>query len=64
MEQSREMNLFDLCAAFGRAIGRGVKGMFAGIGKMIRLSFRQWGIVLPIVLLFVGLFLYFSRESV
>lgn len=63
MEQSREMNLFDLCAAFGRAIGRGVKGMFVGIGKMIRLSFRQWWIVLPIVLLFVGLSLYFSREE-
>ncbi len=63
MEKAREMNLFDLCAAFGRMIGRGVKSLFKGIGKMIQLSFRQWWVVFPILLIFVGMSWYFSREE-
>ena len=35
------MNLFDLCAAFGRLIGRSVKGVFGTIGSWIRLSLRK-----------------------
>lgn len=63
MEQPREMNLFDLCAAFGRAIVRGVKGLFAGIGSWIRLSLRKWWVVLPIMALVIALALYYSRED-
>ena len=54
MEQPREMNLFELCAAFGRAIVRGVKGLFAGIGSWIRLSLRKWWVVLPIMALVIA----------
>lgn len=63
MEQPREMNLFDLCAAFGRMIGRAVKGVFGTIGSWIRLSLRKWWIVLPIVGAMVSLALYYSRED-
>ena len=63
MEQPREMNLFDLCAAFGRMIGRAVKSVFCTIGSWIRLSLRKWWIVLPIVGAMVSLALYYSRED-
>lgn len=63
MEQPREMNLFELCAAFGRAIVRGVKGLFAGIGSWIRLSLRKWWVVLLVMALVIALALYYSRED-
>lgn len=63
MEQPREMNLFDLCAAFGRMIGRGVKGFVGTIGSWFRLSLRKWWIVLPVVAAMIALGLYYSRED-
>ena len=63
MEQPREMNLFDLCAAFGRLIGRSVKGVFGTIGSWIRLSLRKWWIVLPMVAVALALSYYYSREE-
>ncbi len=63
MEQPREMNLFDLCAAFGRLIGRSVKGVFGTIGSWIRLSLRKWWIVLPMVAVALVLSYYYSREE-
>ena len=62
MEQ-REMNLFDLCRAFVRGIGKGVKWLVYRFGDMIRLSFRQWWVVLIVVALCVAAALYYSRED-
>jgi len=62
MEQ-REMNLFDLCQAIGRGIGKGIKWLVNGLGEMIRLSFRQWWIVLIFVALCLAAALYYSRED-
>jgi hypothetical protein len=63
MEQPREMNLFDLFAAMGRGIGRGVQNLLQGFGRLIRLSFRQWWIVLLVVLIAIADALYISRED-
>lgn len=57
------MNLFDLCQAIGRGIGKGIKWLVNGLGKMIRLSFRQWWIVLIFVALCLAAALYYSRED-
>ena len=57
------MNLFDLCAAFGRMIGRVVRGVVASIGGWIRLALRKWWVVLPILGAMVAVALYYSRED-
>ena len=57
------MNLFDLCQAIGRGIGKGIKWLVNGLGEMIRLSFRQWWIVLIFVALCLAAALYYSRED-
>ena len=57
------MNLFDLCRAFVRGIGKGVKWLVYRFGDMIRLSFRQWWVVLIVVALCVAAALYYSREG-
>lgn len=63
MEQPREMNLFDLCAAIGRSIGRGIKGLCHLFGNMLQLTIRQWWIVLIVVSLAVAAALYISRKE-
>ena len=63
MEQPREMNLFDLCAAIGRGIGRGIKGLCHLFGNMLQLTIRQWWIVLIVVSLAVAAALYISRKE-
>lgn len=62
MEQ-REMNLFDLCRAIARGIGKGVKWLVWCFGEMLKLSFRQWWVVLIVVALCVAAALYYSREG-
>ena len=62
MEQ-REMNLFDLCHAIARGIGKGIKWLVWRLGDMLRLSFRQWWIVLIVVALCLAAALYYSREG-
>lgn len=59
--EHKEMNLFDLCAAMCRGIGKGIMWVIYRLGDMIRLSFRQWWIVLLAVVLCVALALYYSR---
>lgn len=63
MEQPREMNLFDLFAALGRSIGRCTKSIVTMLSRMIRLSFRQWWIILIITLLIVAYAVYTSSEK-
>lgn len=62
MEQ-REMNLFDLCQAIARGIGKSVKWLVWCFGEMLKLSFRQWWVVLIVVALCVAAALYYSREG-
>ena len=61
--QQREMNFFDLCVIIGRAIGRGCMKVLRLLGKMVRLTFRFWWIVLPIFGLSIGLGIYNTRSS-
>ena len=57
------MNLFDLCHAIARGIGKGIKWLVWRFGDMLRLSFRQWWIVLIVVALCLAAALYYSREG-
>ena len=63
MNQSKEMNLFDLIALICRKIGSSVKALIVYLGVFLRLSFRQWWIVLIILTLSLAIGLYFSREE-
>lgn len=63
MEQQREMNLFDLCAAIVRGIGSALKWVVGLFGKMIKLTYRQWWVVLLVVLLAAAAALYYSRKD-
>ena len=49
MQQEREMNFFDLCKACANGIGRACRAFWNLLVKMIRLSYRQWWIVLIFV---------------
>ena len=57
----REMNFWDLCVAFGRVIGRGCRALWDVLARMIRLTFRYWWLVLPLVILAVAGGYYYSR---
>lgn len=57
------MNLFDLCHAIARGIWKGIKWLVWRLCDMLRLSFRQWWIVLIVVALCLAAALYYSREG-
>jgi hypothetical protein len=61
--QEREMNLFDFCRAVFSAIGRGILFLVRGLGEMIRLSYRQWWVVLLVIATCVAAALYYARPS-
>jgi hypothetical protein len=63
MENTKEMNLFDLCAAAGRAVGRGSQNVRTAFGRMIKLTWRMWWIVLPIMALVLWGALHYSRKD-
>lgn len=63
MEQQKEMNLFDLCAAIGRGIGQCMKWVIKLFGRMIRLTYRQWWVILIVILLATAAALYYSRKE-
>ena len=63
MNSTKEINLFDLCAHIGHKIVSGIKSLINGIGYAIRLTYRQWWIVLIVLSIAVGLGLYYSREN-
>lgn len=62
MEQ-REMNLFDFCKAVVRGIGAAILWLVYRIGDMIRLTYRQWWVVLIVVALCIAAALYYARPS-
>ena len=57
------MNFFDLCAACGRAIGRGCAAVGNSLARMVRLTYRYWWVVLIPMVLAVGLAFYYSRTE-
>lgn len=59
----REMNFWDLCVACGRAIGRAFMAVMRLLGKMVRLTFQFWWIVLPILGLSIGLGFHCTRYA-
>ena len=61
--QEREMNLFDFCQAIGKGIGKAVMWLVRGLGEMIRLTYRQWWVVMLVVVACVAAGLYYARES-
>ena len=58
-----ELNFFDLCAACGRAIGRGFAAFGRLIAYMLRLTYRYWWIVLTLMLLAAAGAFYYTRTS-
>ena len=61
--EHKEMNLLDLCAAMFGGIGKGVVWVISQLGKMLRLTFRQWWVVLITLALCVTAALYYARPS-
>ena len=59
----KEMNFFDLCAACGRAIGRGCKALWQVLERMVRLTYRYWWVVLTLMVLAVAAALYYTRPG-
>ena len=58
-----EMNFFDLCVACCRAIGRGFAALGRLVGRMTRLTYRYWWIVLPFVALALTAAFYYTRSD-
>ena len=57
----KEMNFFDLCVACGHGISRGCKAFGRLLGRMIRLTYRYWWIVLTVLALSVAAGLFYTR---
>lgn len=62
-KNDRDMNLFDLIVLCCKAVGRFVRCCVRFLGNMLRLSWRCWYIVLPVVLLALVVALYWSRPA-
>ena len=58
-----DMNLYDVCREFFRAIGRGIQACGNILAAMLRISFRQWWIVLVVVLAALIAANYYARRS-
>lgn len=59
----KEMNFWDLCVACARAIGRGCQAMWRICRRMIRLTYRYWWIVIPVIILGVAAAMYYTRKD-
>lgn len=59
----REMNFWDLCVAIAHAIGRGCVWCWEVLTRMIRLTWRYWWLVLPIVALAIGAAVFHTRKD-
>lgn len=59
----KEMNFFDLCVAFGRAIGRGCKAFMRLLEHMLHLTYRYWWLVMTFIVLAVAAALYYTRKD-
>lgn len=59
----KEMNFFDLCAACARAIGRGCAAFGRLLARMLRMTFRYWWVVVPVVVIAIAGALHFTRKE-
>lgn len=59
----KEMNFFDLCVVFGRAVGRFCRACWRLMAHMLRLTYRYWWVVVTIVILAIAAALYYTREQ-
>lgn len=57
------MNFLDVCAAGGRAIGRGCAAFGRLMAHMLRLTYRYWWVVIPVVMIALGGALWYSRKG-
>ncbi|MBQ7632315.1 MAG: hypothetical protein IJS82_06125 [Paludibacteraceae bacterium] len=57
------MNFFDLCAAGARAIGRLCVAFWRLLVHMLRVSYRYWWVVLPVIILGLAAAFYYTRPS-
>lgn len=57
------MNFWDLCVAIARAIGRACAAAWDVVARMIRLTWRYWWTVLPVMALAIGAAIYYSRPD-
>ena len=57
------MNFWDLCVAIGRAIGQGFVLLGRALGRMVRLTYRYWWLVIPIVVLAVAFAIFHTRKD-
>ena len=60
---NREMNFWDLCVAIAHAIGRACRTAWQVIVRMIRLTWRYWWLVAPVVALAIGAAIYHTRPD-
>ena len=57
------MNFWDLCRACWSGILRGCRAVCGWGGALVRLTYRKWWIVLPILVLAIVAALYYSRQD-
>lgn len=62
-QTGKEMNFFDLCVACARAIGRGITALGRLLGRMLRLTYRYWWLVITLVVLAVAAAFYYTRPE-
>lgn len=59
----REMNFFELCRACFRALWKGLCVCAQFLGIVIRLCFRKWWIVLPVIIVALVVANYYARRD-
>ncbi len=62
-KKNNDMNLFDLIVLCCKAIGKLFRYCGHFIKEMLRLSYRRWYIVLPVILLGIAVALYWARPT-
>lgn len=59
----KEMNFFDLCVAFGRALVRLCKACWQVLTRMLRLTYHYWWLVITLVILALAAAFYHTRQG-
>ena len=61
--ENKETSLFDLIYAAIKACGRGCSRLYALLGRMVRLTWRKWYIVVPLTVLGLAAGMYWTRPT-
>lgn len=61
--EGKEMNFWDLCVAIGHAIGQGFVWLGRILGRMVRLTYRYWWLVITLVVLAIAGAIYHTRQD-